>query len=70
MTGLLIPDSDPVLQLNVYSGYVQYGASFVLSGVLSDGLYISGLTINNVAYTGCNFASLISTCNFSSNYTL
>lgn len=60
----------PTLDINVYSGYVNYGSSFVLSGIFSDGYYLSGLYINNVAYTGCNFAGSISTCNFSKTYIL
>ncbi len=69
-TWFLVHDSVPTLAINVYSGYINYGSSFVLSGVFADGYYLSGLYINSVAYTGCNFAWSISTCNFSMTYLL
>ena len=56
MTGFLVHDSIPTLQINVVSGYTHYNTSFTLSGILSDAYYLSGLYINNVSYTGCNFA--------------
>ena len=56
MTGFLVHDFIPTLQINVVSGYTHYNTSFTLSGILSDAYYLSGLYINNVSYTGCNFA--------------